>query len=107
MNDIEFFRKYIPALKKALSNDNQGENFEIDTPDWYVKDESLRNRMDVFEEENFDKFSSIFQMVTNYFHAKAHYFEKINDVTIENYKKELELEIDKYCEQYGIDITPR
>ena len=96
MNEKDFFTNYIPALDKALSYDNINDEFSVKSPNWYIKDQKLRNQMDLFEDKNFNKYKKLFDSVSIYFDAKSHGFEKVENIEIDKYKTIILDEMNKY-----------
>lgn len=104
MNDKDFFKNYIPALKKALSEDNKVVDYHILTPDWFINNKELSMEMDLFEEENYDKYIQLFERVAGYFDAKSHGFQYVlkDGYSIEQCKLDILDILDKYSVMYQI-----
>ncbi|NHN27422.1 hypothetical protein FIA58_017215 [Flavobacterium jejuense] len=100
MIEKDFFKFYIPALECALSSTNINDGFNLLSPDAYIKDEKLRNQMDLFEENNFYKHRLLFENVALYFDAKSHGFPKINGIEIETFRLNLNQIISEYKRLY-------
>ena len=103
MNEKEFFSLYIPALEQALLNDDTNDDFSVLGPDWFVKDKSKLEKIYSFEDENFEKYKSLFQNVAYYFGAKSHNFNTINGIKKEIFKNNLGVEILKLKKKYNIE----
>ncbi len=101
MDDRDFFKNYIPALEIALSFEGNIP-FSVKGPDWFIDDDKLRHELDLFEQSNFDKHEKLFQMVALYFDAWDHNFGEIDGVSIADYKKQLEAEIEVYKKKYNL-----
>lgn len=103
MNQLEFYKYYIPALIKALVNENTGEQFNVKGPEHYFKvsDEKLKE-IEIYLDKvaGHDKF---LDNVAYYFDAKSHGFNEIDKVKIEDYRKNLENEILKCKKEFDID----
>ncbi|MDR1056005.1 MAG: hypothetical protein LBL90_09360 [Prevotellaceae bacterium] len=100
MEEFEFFKLYIPALEKALSNKETNNELSAKGPDWWYPDAKY-NDMDSFETKNINKYS-IFEKAALYFDAKAHNFKKINGVDISLYKEIIIGLINEYKERFGL-----
>lgn len=61
-----------------------------------------RKALDLFEQENYERFQALFDMVAYYLDAKAHNFPEINDLSLSEYKKNLELRIDICKKNYNL-----
>lgn len=94
MERKDFFSYYIPALEKALDYVNKLD-FELCGPDSFIDDETIRNSVDKFEDENYYEFKKLFDTVTIYLDAKSHNFNEIEGISVEDYKKEIINEISK------------
>ncbi|WP_310557034.1 hypothetical protein [Flavobacterium sp.] len=99
MKKEDFFNSYIPALEKALNYVNKLD-FEFCGPDSFIDDETIRNNLDKFENENYHEYEKLFNMVSNYLDAKSHNFKDIQGKDIEDYKKELIEEINNIKKKY-------
>ena len=103
MNKFEFYKYYIPALIKALMNENNWEQFNVKGPEHFLnvpekKQKEIEKYLDqqAGEDQFLDK-------VAYYFDAKSHGFPEIDGVKIEIFKKNLESEIFKYKRKYGVE----
>lgn len=101
MNDQEFFKHYIPALETSLAFESK-EDFDVKGPDWFVEDEQIRNELDLFEQKNYERYKTLFDIVAYYLDARAHNFNEIDGVSLSDYKKKLELEIEIYKKKYNL-----
>ena len=78
MDDVEFYKNYLPALKKALSNEDNCEQFNVKGPEFYLdlSDEKiieLENYLDQTIGKN-----QFLDNVAYYFDAKSHGFNEID-----------------------------
>jgi hypothetical protein len=101
MDDKQFFRYYIPALEIAM-NFEENIPFNVKGPDWFVDDNKLRRELDLFEQNNFDRYEQFFQMVALYFDAWDHNFNEIDGVSLSDHKKKLEAEIEIYKKKFSL-----
>ncbi len=102
MKEKEFFRIYIPALEKALLEDNINYGFSVLAPDWYIEDEDIRKEIYLFEETYFENYKDLFQNVALYFDAKSHGFNKINGILVSKFKEVLHEIISEYKKKFQI-----
>lgn len=101
MKEKEFFINYIPALEASLAF-KMMHDFDVKGPDWFIKDDELRTELDLFEQENYEKHKSLFDMVAYYLDARAHNFKEIDGVSVEEHKQKLESVIDFYKKEYNL-----
>lgn len=87
----DFYKIYLPALEKALQNDEVNEGFYVKSPEDYINPESIEE-VTRYLEENEDEF---LEKVAYYFDAKSHNFPSIQGVDIEVYKEQLKSYISK------------
>lgn len=99
MDDKTFFKYYIPALKKALSEDHINYGFMIKGPDWWYPDE-LSEDMEKFEESHYKEYP-LLENVAYYFDAKGHGFSEMFYLTIEDYKNKILRELSKLENKYN------
>lgn len=103
MNQLEFYEYYIPALIKALVNENTGEQFNVKGPEHYLN-VSVEKQKEI--EIYLDKVAGQDKFLDNvayYFDAKSHGFNEIDGVKIEDYRKNLENEILKCKKEFNIE----
>ncbi|MGE8553546.1 MAG: hypothetical protein ACN6OB_06355 [Chryseobacterium jejuense] len=86
MKPQKFYKIYLPALEKALQNDEVNEGFYVKGPEDYIDPECIEE-ITLYLEENEDGF---LEKVAYYFDAKSHNFPSIQGVDIEVYRKQLE-----------------
>ena len=103
MNQLEFYKYYIPALIKALFNENNCEQFNLKGPEHFldVSDE-IQREIEIY----LDKVAGQDQFLDNvayYFDAKSHGFNEIDGIKIEEFKQKLEDEINRYRKKYLIE----
>lgn len=91
MNDKIFFSYYIPALERAFEEDNVNYGFLVKQPSWFYPD-SLRFDLEVYEDSHYLEYP-ILEKVAYYFDAKSHGFDMIDNTSIDDYKKNLMLEM--------------
>lgn len=101
MNDENFFKNYIPALEASLAFESK-EDFDAKGPDWFVEDDQVRDELDLFEQKNYERYKSLFDMVAYYLDARAHNFNEIDGIILSEYKKKLEAEIEIYKKKYSL-----
>jgi hypothetical protein len=103
MNKLEFYNLYIPALIKALLNEDNWEQFNVKGPEHFldVSDQKQKG-IEIYLDQvaGQDKF---LDSVACYFDAKSHGFSEIDGVKIEVYKSNLKNEIAKYKKKYAIE----
>jgi hypothetical protein len=103
MNRFEFYRYYIPALIKALINENDWEQFNVKGPEHFlnVSDEKQKE-IEIYLDQiaGQDKF---LDSIAYYFDAKSHGFNEIDGVKIEEFRRSLENEILKCKKKHGIE----
>ncbi|WP_080779089.1 hypothetical protein [Chryseobacterium phocaeense] len=85
MKEKDFYNIYIPALEKALENDNINYEFYVKSPEDYL-DDDLSKKISNYLEENESSFT---EKVSYYFDAKSHNFPSILNINIEDYKANL------------------
>ena len=103
MNPLEFYKLYIPALIKALVNEDNWEQFNVNGPEHFL-DVSTQKQKEI--ETYIDQLAGQDEFLDNvayYFDAKSHGFDEINGVKIEIFKGKLENEIFKYKKIYQIE----
>ncbi|MCS4304936.1 hypothetical protein DRF65_10895 [Chryseobacterium pennae] len=91
MRSHDFYKIYLPALEKALQNDEVNEGFYVKGPEDYINQESIEEATRYLE-ENEDEF---LEKVAYYFDAKSHNFPSIQGVDIEVYKEQIKSCISK------------
>ena len=84
MENRNFYKTYIPALEKALLNDNINDGFNVWGPDFYLGDD-LEEVESYIERRNGD-YVDFIDMVGYYFDAKSHNFPNIQGINIDIYK---------------------
>ena len=103
MNQLEFYKYYIPALIAALLNENNWEQFNVKGPEHFldVSDE-MQKKIEIHLDKaaGHDKF---LDNVAYYFDAKSHGFNEIEGVKIEEFKQNLEDGINEYKKKYMIE----
>ncbi len=103
MNKSDFYKLYIPALIKALLNEDNWEQFNVRSPEHFL---NLPEQKIIEVEKYLDKVAGknkFLDSVAYYFDAKSHGFDKINGVKIEIFRNNLEDKILKYKKKYEID----
>jgi hypothetical protein len=103
MEDKLFFKYYLPALELSLACENNLVDFSVNGPDWFIEDDVIRNEIDLFEQNNFEKYHSFFQMIANYLDARAHNFETIDNMNLHQVKEKIANEILFYKSKYDLD----
>lgn len=102
MKKKEFYQYYIPALIKAFENDFFHEDFFIKSPEQYFDySASVVKELDKYIDSNSGK-DDFLDNVAYYFDAKSHNFKKINNITLNEFKYEIQKEIQVIKEKYGI-----
>ncbi|CAM1351026.1 hypothetical protein [Tenacibaculum halocynthiae] len=91
MNKAKFYSIYIPALEKALLNDNNREAFYVAPPEDYISNDLISDIDNYLETCN----DSFLTRVAYYFDAVSHGFPDINGLNIDTYKKDLLLKINE------------
>ena len=88
MNEKDFLKIYIPALEKALENDEINTGFHVTLPIDYVP-KDISKSVEIYMDNNYDKFKVLFDMEAAYFDAKNHNFEFIDGVQTSEYRAKL------------------
>lgn len=102
MEDQLFFKYYIPALEIALTNENINHGYMVYGPDWYIEEKDIRDSIDLFEQNNYEKYYSLFDLVGLYFDAKSHNFSAVDGVDISIYKFKLNETIEEYKKKFNL-----
>jgi hypothetical protein len=103
MDDKTFFRYYIPALEKALSEDDINGGYGKG-PDWYYpQDNEIYRAMDNFEDANLDKFP-ILDMVEGYFDSRSHNFPDVGNISVDECRDRIVEEMKKLTAKYDMDL---
>ncbi|WPV66704.1 hypothetical protein [Chitinophaga sp. LS1] len=86
--DIRFFYSiYLPALTRALNEDDKNYGFFVNSPESFIdKDIELEIESFIDNELANDIFIN---MVDEYFDAKSHYFKEMNGVDIDIVKNQI------------------
>jgi len=87
MDRVNFYKIYLPALQKALDNDNSNHGFFVYPPEYYIDkmvEREVEYCMDV--ELGTDVF---IQQVEEYFDAKSHYALDVRGVPIQLVKEKI------------------
>lgn len=103
MTATEFFKYYIPSLKKALTEDHINYGFMVKGPDWWYPYE-WADEMDAFEDSCYKEFP-LLEKVAYYFDAKSHYFTSIKELDLDDYKKEILQSLSKLEAKYYVVST--
>lgn len=102
MEQIEFYKYYIPALIKALECENNWEQFNIKSPDFYLNvSEEKQREIEIY----LDKIAgqdAFLDNVAYYFDAKSHGYNNINGIKIDAFRKKLIDEILNYKRKFAI-----
>ncbi|MBP2615675.1 hypothetical protein [Chryseobacterium jejuense] len=85
MKTQDFYKIYLPAIEKALQNDEVNEGFYVKSPEDYIDPESIEEVIRYLEEKE----DAFLEKVAYYFDAKSHNFPSIQGVEITIYKKQL------------------
>ncbi len=88
MNRAEFYKVYIPALKKALANDEVNLGYYVLGPEDYIKDENIASEVSDFidkDEEN----AHYYELIEYYFDAKSHNFPNLNGESLNKVKSKI------------------
>ena len=103
MNQLVFYKLYIPALIKALLNENNWEQFNVKGPEHFLDvSDQKQKEIEIYLDQvaGQDKF---LDDVAYYFDAKSHGFDEINGIKIDIFKGKLENEILKHKKIYQIE----
>ena len=103
INQLEFYKYYIPALIKALLNEDSWKLFNVKGPEHYlsVPDEKQKE-IEIYLDQIAGK-DKFLDDVAYYLDAKSHGFNEINGIKIEDFRKNLETEILRRKKEYGIE----
>lgn len=103
MDQLEFYKKYIPALIKALINENSWEQFNVKGPEHYltVSDEKQKE-FEIYLDQVAGQ-DEFLDNVGYYFDAKSHGFSEINGVKIKVFREYINSEILECKKKYGIE----
>ncbi len=102
MELVDFYKKYIPALEIALSNDDLNTGYNVYDPSFYL-DLSFEEQMefDLFVDKLSGK-NVFLDMVSYYFDAKSHNFPNIQGVDLNEYKRDIIERMNDLKLLYGI-----
>lgn len=87
MEEKEFYSYYLPALEKALMQDHINEGYRVRGPSFFI--EGSRNKR-LLIDNYVDKMSGVDKFLDKvgiYFDAISHYFDEIDGVEIEGFKR--------------------
>ena len=95
MDKKEFYHIYIPALEKALEEENQ---IDIPDPEKYIVSDEKRKQISIYVDQFSDDF---LDKVGYYLDAKTHNFPDVDGIEINEYRSDIIKEITilkkKYC----------
>ena len=77
----------MPALEKALQNDDKNYGFYVKNPEDFIEEKYQTEVADFIENEA--KYTSFFNKVDYYFDAKSHNFSQVSGIDIDNYKSKI------------------
>lgn len=102
MNLLHFYSLYIPALEKALVNDNINYGYFVKDPSDYIacNPDELKE-IEIFLDKSCGQ-NDFLDKVAYYFDAKSHSFPSIQGIEIETYKKDIEEEIIAIKKKYNL-----
>jgi hypothetical protein len=87
MKQEDFFRIYLPALERALENDEINSGFYTKNPEDFIEE---KYQQEIEEHiENTDEYKFFLNWVIDYFDAKSHYFDSINDIPIYEFRNKI------------------
>ncbi len=99
----EFYSYYIPALMKALSNQDKWEQFNVKGPEFFLDTSNEKQKeIEIYIDKMVGK-DSFLDDVSYYFDAISHGFCEINGIKIETFKENLESKILEYKKKYIIE----
>jgi hypothetical protein len=102
MNQLEFYQYYIPALTKALLNENNWEQFNVKGPEYFFSASNEKQKeLEIYLNQAAGQ-DQFLDDVAYYFDAKSHGFPEINGVKIEVFRERLTSEILMYKKKFGI-----
>lgn len=101
MDDKTFFSYYIPALKKALSEDHINYGFLVKSPDWFYSEE-ISDIIDDYEDTIYKKYP-ILDIVYAYFDSLSHNFPDVGNMSIEECREYIVREMDKLSKKFDIN----
>jgi len=103
MSESEFYLHYIPALLKALEEEDKWEQFNVRGPDYFLNLPVEKYReIDLYLDEMAGK-SEFLDNVAYYFDAKSHGFPDVEGVKIEKFRERIQSEILKLKKKYSIE----
>ena len=103
MNPSEFYELYIPALIKALLDENNWEQFNVKGPEYFLDVSNQKQKEIEIYLDHIAGQDKFLDNVAYYFDAKSHGFNEIDGVKMEEFRKNLENEILKCKKKYGIE----
>lgn len=95
-----FYSIYIPALEKALEQDDVNHGFYVKGPEHFIGEKPAAE-IELFMDENPNDF---IDKVAYYFDAKSHNFPSIGNTPIEDYRRELLNEVTRIKIEYAIRL---
>ena len=98
MDKKEFYQIYIPALEKALEEENQ---IEILDPEFYISDKGIYKQIIDYTENIVD--DPFLNHVAYYYDAKTHNFPDIDGIEINEYRSDIIKEMSVLKKKYGIE----
>lgn len=99
MEKKDFYKLYLPALELALNNDSINYGFYVKSPEDYL-DNEIAIKLINYLEKNEDDFT---EKVAYYFDAKSHNFPSIQNVDINDYRKDIIKEISEIKKKFLLD----
>ncbi|WP_417199890.1 hypothetical protein [Bizionia sp.] len=102
MNKKDFYKNYIPALIKALENDNLTFGFYVKGPEQFFNfTKEINNEMDRYLDMSSGK-DEFLDKVAYYFDAKSHNIIEVQGIPVKEYKEKLKKEILMYKKKFNI-----
>ena len=72
------------------------------SPDWYIESKEIRDKVDLFEQNNYEQHKLFFDLVALYFDAKSHNFREIEGVSVGDHKLRLNNIIEQYKKKFNL-----
>lgn len=102
MNEVQFYTLYLAALKKALQHEDDWEQYNVKSPEYYLElPENQKKEIDLYLERLAGK-DDFLDNVAYYFDAKSHGFDRVGGESLEKVKKDLKMEILEKEKLFGL-----
>ena len=100
MDDRTFFSYYIPALEKAFSEDHINYGFFVKGQDSFYPEEVM-HELEEFVDSHYDEYP-VLEHAAYYFDALSHYESNVRGIEINQYKKQIQDDIEKIRKKFDL-----